>query len=58
MLAAWVAAIADVHAEYFEEYESWRQQLALPVSEQAVCAVCVRWRIHCTADAACACMCR
>jgi hypothetical protein len=28
----WEAAICDVHAEYFEEYNRWMQKLCLPVS--------------------------
>lgn len=29
---AWKGAIQELHAEYLEEYESWRQRLNLPVS--------------------------
>jgi hypothetical protein len=31
-LGAWLAAIGDVHAEYFEQYSFWARQLHLPVS--------------------------
>lgn len=32
MVADWQAAICDVHAEYFEEYQRWARKLCLPVS--------------------------
>lgn len=32
MVADWQAAICDVHAEYFEEYNRWARKLCLPVS--------------------------